>query len=158
LQLPSSVTPRALSFVYGQAATPVRQSAPSRWGLAGTSSADVRANDLGTQYRLVESQLTIQLGHGRGRRLQVDDSVDALGLLIDLVRQAPAAPDVELLHRATRGPDHVQVRVERRGDGALLEIRIEDHHDLVMTQDVLTSYGLSGHGPSVAGGLASSVR
>src|SRR5262249_49980119 len=105
---------------------------------------------------LVESQLTVQLGHGLRRGLEVDDGVDTLGLLVDLVREAPAAPHVELLHRATRRPNHIQILIERRGDGALLETSVEDHHDLVMTQDVLTSYGLSGRGPSAAGGRASS--
>src|SRR5690606_18828879 len=58
-------------------------------------------------------------------------------------------------HRATRVADDVEVRVERRGDGALLEAGVEDHHDFVVTHDVLTSSGLGGHGPSVAGGHAS---
>src|ERR1041385_7192755 len=118
--------------------------------------ADFRPDDLGTQHGLVESQLTVQLGNGIRRGLEVDDGVDALGLLGDLVREAPAAPHVELLYRATRGPDHVEIRVERRADGALLETWVEDHHDFVMTQDLLTSCGLCGHGLSVAGGLASS--
>src|SRR5262249_26709253 len=88
-----------------------------------------------------------------GRRLQIDDRVNALGLLVDLEREPATAPDVELLHRATRGPDHIQVLIERRGHGALLERRIEDHHEFVMTQDVLTSCGLNVHGLSVEGGL-----
>src|SRR4051812_39149990 len=114
--------------------------------------ADLGPDDLGTQYRLVESQLTVQLGD-RGRLgLQIDHRVDTFGLLVDLVREAPAAPHVKLLHRATRGPDHVQVLVERWRYGALLETAIEDHHDFVMTQDVLTSSGLGGRGPSTAGG------
>src|SRR5262245_4754428 len=126
-----------------QAPTAVRQSRGAGPGVPEFASANVRPDDLGTQHGLVESQLAVQLGHRRRLGLQVDDGVDALGLLIDLERQAPAAPDVELLHRTTRRPDHVEVRVERRGDGALLERRIEDHHDLVMTQDVLTSSGLA---------------
>src|SRR5690242_17463553 len=118
-------------------------------------SAGLGPDDLGTQDGLVEPQLTVQLGDGLGGRLKVDDGVDALGLLVDLEREPATAPDVELLHRATRGPDHVQVLVERRGDGALLERGIEDHHEFVMTQDSLTSCGLDGHGLSVAGGLVS---
>src|SRR5439155_18766315 len=98
---------------------------------------------LGTQHRLVESKLPVQLGHRLWRRLEVDDGVNTFGLLVDLVREAPAAPHVELLHRATRGPDHVQVRVEGRSDGTLLQAGVEDHHDLVMTQDLLTSSGLA---------------
>src|SRR3954467_3777877 len=124
--------------------------------LARIRLADLGPDDLGAQHGLVESQLPVQLGHGLRLCLQVDDGADTLGLLVDLVRQAPAAPDVELLYRATGRSDHVEIRVERRCDGALLETSIEDHHDLVMTQDVLTSSGLSGHGPSAAGGHASS--
>src|SRR4051794_37601226 len=74
--------------------------------------ADFRTDDLGTQHRLVESQLTVQLGDGFWCRLKIDDGVDALGLLVDLIRKASTSPDVELLHGSTRRPDHIQVRVE----------------------------------------------
>src|ERR1043166_7960756 len=108
------------------------------------SLARFRPDDLRTQDGLVESQLAIQLRHGLRRRLEVDDGVDALGPLVDLVREAPAPPDVELLDRTPGRPAHIaEIRVERRGEGAFLETAVEDHHDLVMTQDVLTSYGLT---------------
>ena len=64
---------------------------------------------------------------------QVDDGVDALGLLVDLVRQPAAAPDVDLLHRAAVRADDVEELVERRGDGALLEVGVEDDHEFVVT-------------------------
>src|SRR3954467_5025407 len=111
--------------------------------LARIRLADLGPDDLGAQHGLVESQLTVQLGHGLRRSLEVDDGVDTLGLLVDLVREAPAAPHVELLHRATRRPNHVEIRLERGGYGAFLETAVEDHHDFVMTQDFLTSYGLA---------------
>src|SRR5581483_11997066 len=57
------------------------------------ASALVRAQDLGPQHRLVEIQLPVQLLH-RGRvRLQVEDGVDALGVLLDLVGHAAPTPD-----------------------------------------------------------------
>ena len=70
-----------------------------------------------------------------GRAGQVEDGVDALGLLVDLERQPATAPDVDLVDGATRLLHDIEERVETRGDGALLEIGVEDHHDLVMTHD-----------------------
>ena len=56
-----------------------------------------------------------------------------LDLLADLVGQPTTTPDVDLLHGATALADDPQELVERRSDGALLEIRIEDDHEFVMT-------------------------
>src|SRR5215468_3631055 len=55
-------------------------------------------------------------------------------MLVDLVRQPSAAPYVDLLHAAAALPDDVQELVEGRRHRALLEVGIEDHHELVMTQ------------------------
>src|SRR5690606_26547583 len=88
----------------------------------------------------------------------VDDDVDALRPLLDLVREAPPSPDVDLLHRATGVADHLEIRLQGRRHGPLLEARVENGHELVVTQDWSTSCGLGGHGPSVAGGLASVPR
>src|SRR4051812_30901535 len=48
------------------------------------ASARLGTDDLGAQDRLVESELPVEFGHGLRRRLQVDDRVDSLGLLVDL--------------------------------------------------------------------------
>src|SRR3712207_3849133 len=61
------------------------------------------------------------------------DRVDALGLLLDVVRQAATAPDVDLVDRAAVVLDDGQVLVERGSDGALLDLGVEDDHDLVLT-------------------------
>src|SRR3954452_25580170 len=74
------------------------------------SSAGLRPDDFGPQDGLVEAQLTVQLGDGLRRGLQVDDGVDAFGLLVDLEREPSPAPHVELLDRAARGADDIQVR------------------------------------------------
>src|SRR5690606_4905646 len=47
----------------------------------------VRPHDLGPQDGLVQVELAIQLGHGRGLSLHVDDGIDAFGVLGDLVRE-----------------------------------------------------------------------
>src|SRR5262249_955699 len=49
--------------------------------------------------------------------------------------QAALAPDVDLLDGAAVFLDHVEERVQGRGDGALLEARVEDHHDFVMAHE-----------------------
>src|SRR4051794_29340441 len=94
----------------------------------------VRAQDLRPQHDLVEAQLTVELLGGVRRRGEVDDGVDALGLLSDVVRQTGATPDVDLVDRTAVVLDDGQVLVERGSDGALLDLGVEDDHDLVLTQ------------------------
>lgn len=55
------------------------------------------AEDLGPEDRLVQVHLAVELLHDRRLGLQVDDRVDALGLLLDLVRETTTAPGVDLL-------------------------------------------------------------
>src|SRR5690606_29078131 len=52
------------------------------------------AQDLRPEHDLVEAELAVQLLGGRGRRGEVDDGVDALGLLRDVVGETAAPPDV----------------------------------------------------------------
>ena len=72
----------------------------------------------------------------RGARVVVQgrlkQRVDAFGVLLDLVGQPATAPDVDLLDGAAGRADHVEERVQRRGDRALVERRIQDDHYLVM--------------------------
>src|SRR3954453_5063533 len=99
----------------------------------GRGCSGAGAQELGPQDRLVETELTVQLlGRGRLRR-QVDDGVDALGLLLDLVGQTATAPDVDLVHGATVLGDDRQELVERGLDRALFELGVEDDHEFVLT-------------------------
>src|SRR5258706_12527211 len=103
-----------------------RASRPGARGTDAQASARLGADPLGPQPRLVEPQLPVQLRDGLRCRLQVDDGVDPLGLLVDLVREAAPPPDVDLLHRAARRTDHVfQARVNGRGDVAFVETSVE---------------------------------
>src|SRR5512139_508492 len=103
------------------------------WG-----SANVGTNDLSAQHRLVQRKLTVELLH-RGRLgLQLDDGVDAFGVLVDLVGQAATSPDVDLLDRATvLDDDVVEVLLQRRRNGALFEVGVEDDHHFIGTQSGL---------------------
>src|SRR5687768_12864902 len=96
-------------------------------------SVDLGPHQLRAEHRLVQVELTVELGHRGGLGIDVDDSVDALHLLLDLVGHAATAPDVDLAHRATGVGDHGQEPVERGSDGALLELGVEDDHQFVMT-------------------------
>src|SRR4051795_10947432 len=96
----------------------------------------VGAQDLGPQDDLLEAEPGGELLGGRGRRVEVDDGVDALGLLLDVVRQAATAPDVDLVDSATVGLDDRQVLVERRSNGALLDLGVKDDHQFVLTHAV----------------------
>src|SRR5579859_6192292 len=96
-------------------------------------SVVVGPRDLGPQDGLVEVELAVQLLHGGGLGGQVDDRIDALGLLLDLVGETALAPDVDLLDLAAVAGHDLQELVERRLNGALLEVGVEDDHDLVMT-------------------------
>src|SRR4051812_24437503 len=114
----------------------------------------VRTQDLGAQHGLVEVELAVELLDGGGLGLEVDDGVDALGLLRDLERHPATAPDVDLLDAAAVVLHDGQELVEGRSDGALLDVGVEDDHELVVTHagnPPPLDYG--GHGLSVAGGL-----
>ena len=66
-------------------------------------------------------------------------------------------------HTSSFSTEPPEVRITFRyvsSDGATVRssrLGVEDHHEFVMTQDVLTSCGLNGHGLSVAGGLVSAA-
>src|SRR3954452_10364701 len=95
-------------------------------GRVAISLAQLGADDLRAQDRLVEVELAVQLLHAGRLGLQVDDRVDALDMLVDLVGEAATAPDVDLLHRSAAVADHAEKLVEGRSNGPFLEIRVED--------------------------------
>lgn len=68
----------------------------------------VRAQDLGPENRLAQAELAVELLDDLRRGLEVDDRVDALGLLVDLVGQTATAPGVDLLDVAATGADDVE--------------------------------------------------
>src|SRR3954452_17360438 len=92
-----------------------------------------RTEDLGPQHRLVQVELAVQLLDDLRRGLEVDDRVDALGLLVDLIGETTTAPGVDLLHTAAAIADDGQEGLDQRGDSALLKIGVENEHQLVVT-------------------------
>src|SRR6476469_4385866 len=92
----------------------------------------VRTQDLGEQHGLVEVELAVELLDGGRLGLEVDDGVDAFGLLRDLERHPATAPDVDLLDAAAVVLHDGQELVEGRSDGALLDVGVEDDHELVV--------------------------
>src|ERR1700746_1607055 len=118
----------------------------------------VGAHHLGAQHRLVEAQLAVELGYRRRLGLQVDDDVDAFGVLGDLVSQPALTPDVDLVDGSAILADDVQERLQGRGHGAFVERGVKNDHDFVWTHgNLTTSSGLYGHGRSVAGGSPASA-
>ena len=78
--------------------------------------------------------------------------------LSDLVGKTALTPDVDLVDTSAVLADDVQERLQRRADSALVKGGVEDDHDFVWThEDLITSYGLVGHGVSVAGGSPASA-
>src|SRR3569623_346546 len=98
----------------------------------GRRLPELRPQHLRPQHLVVEAELAVELLHGGRVRGQVDHGVDALDLLRDLVRQPAAAPHVDLLDGAAGGAHDVEVVVEQRRDGPLLEVRVEDDPELVV--------------------------
>src|SRR3954453_8684240 len=96
-------------------------------------SVDLGAHQLRAQHRLVQVELPVELGDGRGLGIDVDDRVDALDLLLDLVGEPATAPDVDLADGAAGLGDDGQEPVERRSDRPLLELGVEDDHQFVVT-------------------------
>src|SRR4051812_36388440 len=96
-------------------------------------SVDLGPHQLGAQDRLVQVELPVELGDGRGLGIDVDDRVDALELLLDLVGEPATAPDVHLRDVATGPGDDGQEPVERGSDGPLLQLGVEDDHQFVVT-------------------------
>lgn len=73
----------------------------------------VRAQDLGPENRLAQAHLAVELLDDLRRGLEVDDRVDALGLLVDLVGQTAATPGVDLLDLAARVADDSQEALDQ---------------------------------------------
>jgi hypothetical protein len=118
----------------------------------------VGPHHLGPQHGLVQVELTIQLGHHGRFGLHIDDGIDALGVLGDLVSQPALAPDVDLLDGAAALADDIEERLQRRCNSALVKSGVEDDHEFVWNhKEPITSYGLVGHGRSVAGGSPASA-
>src|SRR6516162_6425827 len=115
----------------------------------------LHAQDLGTQNRLVQAELAIEFRDGVWHGVHVDDGVDALGPLVDLVGEAPAAPHINLVHASAARGDHGQELLQGRLDGVFLETRVEDDHHFVMTHKRNCPLWTDGHGLSVTGGTAS---
>src|SRR6185437_9433589 len=84
--------------------------------------------DLGAQHALVEVELAVELLDGARVRSQVDDGVDALGLLVDRVGKTALSPDVHLADLAAIGGHDLEEPFERRLNRLLLEVRVEDDH------------------------------
>ena len=78
-------------------------------------------------------ELAVELLGGGRLGGHVDDGVDALGLLLDVVGETATAPDVDVVDGAAVLLDDGEELVERRGDGALFELRVEDDHEFVLT-------------------------
>ena len=90
------------------------------------------AEHLRAQDGLAELQLAVELDGRVGVRGEVDDGVDALALLLDLVGEATTAPDVDVLDRATVVADDAEELVQAGGDGALIDLGIENYHQFVL--------------------------
>src|SRR5690348_3518092 len=103
------------------------------------NSVLVGAHHLGAQHRLVEAELAVELGYRRRLGLQVDDDVNALGMLGDLVSQAALAPDVDLVDGPAILADDVEERLQGRGNGAFVERGVKNDHDFVWTHGNLTT-------------------
>src|SRR5258708_4213758 len=123
--------------------------------LPSSRLAQVRPQDLRPQDRLIQVELTVKLLDSVRFRHHVNDGIDALGLLVDLVGEPSPTPDIDLVHRAASGRDHLQELLKRRLDSTLLKRGVEDDHHLV-TAHTLTLPPLDwrGHGLSVTGGAA----
>src|SRR6202161_4859518 len=109
----------------------------------GGLSAVLGPQNLGPQHALVEVELAVELLDGRRLGVQIDDRVDAFRLLVDRVGEATLPPDVELADLAAVVGHDLKKALERGLVRALLEVRVEDDHDFVVTHARPTSSGLT---------------
>src|SRR3984957_14677840 len=109
----------------------------------GGLSAVLGPQNLGPQHALVEVELAVELLDGVRLGVQVDDGVDAFRLLVDRGGEATLPPDVELADLAPGIGNDLEEPLERRLIRALLEVGVEDDHDLVVTHARPTSSGLT---------------
>ena len=89
--------------------------------------------ELRAENGLVDAHAAVDLESDLGGRGHVDDDVDALRTLEDVVSKAALAPDVNVLDGSAVGSHGCQVLLHHGGDGALVDRRIEDHHQFVVT-------------------------
>src|SRR3954453_4518565 len=113
----------------------------------------LEAQDLGAQHGLVEPQLAVELGDGGRLAGGLEEGVDALDVLLDLVGEAALAPHLDLLDRTAVRTDNVQEGLQRRLHGALVETRVEDDQQLVVTHENHSPpMDWNGRGTSATGG------
>src|SRR5262249_28248455 len=94
------------------------------------------AQHLVTDDLVCKGEDTVQLDHRRRRRLGLEDHVVAVSLAVDLVGETALAPPVDV---AALGPvrlDEGQPPLDRCPDRLLVQVRVEDDHDLVRSQRI----------------------
>src|SRR5262249_10019837 len=102
---------------------------------AGSSEVPVDvlgdAQDLVPENFVSKGEAPVQLVHRRGLGLRLEDHVVALPAVLELVREAPLAPEVGLPGLGATGLDQLDGAGDRGPDRLLFQIRVEDDHDLV---------------------------
>src|SRR5688500_2855046 len=117
--------------------SPGRGKSPVR--LRGLAADD----DLEPENLVREVQRALELGDDRGLRRELCHNVVPLGLSIDLEREPPAAPAVDLSDRAAGLGDDPGDAIQCRGHDGFVGLRGQDEHGLVLPQ-LPTSSGLDG--------------
>src|SRR5580704_14647706 len=79
----------------------------------------VRPQDLGPYDRFVQVELAVELLHVIGLGRELDNGVDAFGLVVDLVGQPTPTPDVDLVDGSAGRGDDLEELVEGWLYGAL---------------------------------------
>src|SRR5699024_10819038 len=102
-------------------------------GRAPSIGSAVSPQDLCPYHRLFEVELAVVILDGVRLGGQLYYDVDAFGLLFDLLSDSPLTPDVQLVDLAAGTAHDVQQSLNGRGNGALIQARVEDDHHFVLT-------------------------
>ena len=106
----------------------------------------VGAQNLGAQYRFIETELTVEFGYRRWSRLETDNGIDAFGMFGYFVGQPSSTPNVDLLDCSTVFANNVEECIQCWSNRAFVKGGVEDDHNFVWThENLITSSGLYGH-------------
>src|SRR5918995_2372377 len=132
----------AISITFRSVTAPRRMAfrgGGSRFSLRGLAAHD----DLEPQDLVRQPQRTLELGQDLGIGREVHHDVVALGLPLDLERETPATPAIDVADLSTGFADDASDAIQSPGHDRLVGLRGQDEHAFVLPQ-FSTSSGLDG--------------
>src|SRR5260370_15817613 len=104
--------------------------------LEGVDPGGEKAQDI-----LVDAHVPLHLGNRRGRRVEIEENVMALAILLDAERERPKSPISPFFDFALTFGDHRRESIGKRLDLRRRDILARNKHGFVQWHYLITPYG-----------------